>query len=92
MANRDTTDSYWRLWPDPLPEPPPEACIPLYHEAFKRHHDCLWNIEHFANPTSAQMLAAARALKNNGSMQSRHFAERIEAPIRLELAQLAEAE
>ncbi len=52
----------------------------LYLEAFARFRaDALWNKRQLANPTPADALVVARALRAEGDLNARRLAEAIEA-------------
>jgi len=59
--------------------PHPEAFAALYRRAFADYGtQALWNMRPIENPTPADALAIAKALRTHGGMEGRRLAERIE--------------
>jgi hypothetical protein len=57
----------------------PEDLVGLYHRAFNDYRSrALWNLRPIENPTPADVLAIAKALRTHGGMDGRRLAEHIE--------------
>ena len=66
--------------------PSPEPVVSLYREAFATYGSrALWSRRPSSEPTLAQALVIARALRQEGDMGARAFAERIEDACRAAL-------
>lgn len=60
--------------------PQPNDLTALYCRAFAKHQtQALWNMRPVADPSPADALAIAKALRTHGGMEGRRLAEQIES-------------